>query len=63
MHWPDLVYRLAVHDRLCGVAFLESAVGSDYMAVLLGGRVEIALVAVSEVPSMAVAVGYSGEKI
>ena len=48
MRWPDLVYRLAVHDRLCGAAFLESCVGSDYLAVLLGSRIEIVRVAVEE---------------
>ena len=39
---------MAVLDRLFGAAFLESRVGSDHLAVLLGRRVEIARVEVEE---------------
>ena len=42
MFWLDLGYRVAVYDRLCRAAFLEGSIGSDYMALLLGRRVEIA---------------------
>ena len=48
MCWPTLDYRLAVHGRLCGVAFLESCVGSDYLALFPRSGVEIAQIEVEE---------------